>query len=141
MRGRGLQAASNNMRRNITIETLIALSLCLLLGCQEGNKYTYIEVVQKEVNPGDSVRKYMAGEIIYWPTDSAAYLNAYVKFCTSRRAHNRFDSSGHKLSFRPIDFILINENGVDISKSVNFNNKNSKEREIEKAIRELQLPQ
>ena len=110
------------------------------MGCEEGNKYTYIEVVQKEVTPGDSVKKYRAGEIIYRPSDSAAYLNAYVKFCTSRRVHDRIDSSGHKLSFRPIGFMLINKNGVDISKSVNFNTKNSKEREIEKTIQELQLP-
>jgi hypothetical protein len=127
------------MKRNIIIETLIAVSL-FFMGCEEGNKYTYIEVVQKEVTPGDSVKKYRAGEIIHWPSDSAAYLNAYVKFCTSRRAHNRIDSSGHKLSFRPIGFMLINKNGVDISKSVSFNNKNSKEREIEKTIQELQLP-
>lgn len=128
------------MRKNIAIDTLITLSLCFFGGCDDGNKYTYIEVVQKEVSSGDSVNKYKTGEIIHWPTDSAAYLNAYVKFCTSRRAHDRIDSSGRKLSFRPIGFMLINKNGVDISKSVNFRNKNSKEREIEKTIRELQLP-
>lgn len=128
------------MKRNITINTLAIISLCLLLGCKEGNKYTYIEVVHKELKPGDSVRKYMAGKIIFWPTDSAAYLNAFVKFCTSRRANDLVNSSVGKLSFRPVGFMLIDENGVDISKSVTFTNKDSMERQIEKEIREIPWP-
>ena len=62
----------------------------------------------------------MAGKVIHRATDSAAYLNAFVKFCTSRRAYDRVNSSAGKLSFQPVGFMLIRENGVDISKSVTF---------------------
>ncbi len=117
------------------------MSLCFLLGCEANNKYTYIQIVYKEVKPGDSVRKFIAGKIILETSDSVAYLNAFVKFCISLKAYeHRVNSSAGKLSFQPIGFMLINENGVDISKSITFTTKDYMERKIEKEIREMTFP-
>lgn len=119
---------------------IFPLLFFLVLGCEDGNKYTYIEVFNHKAASGDSVKKYKAGELIYRPTDSAAYLDAFVKYCISIRAYEQFDSLREPLLFRPIGFLLLNKNGVDITNSVSFSNKDSLERQIEHAMRDIPLP-
>jgi len=125
------------MKKISTFKCLTVVLLSLLLGCGDNKQYTYIEIMQKEVKSEDALRKYKAAEIISRPTDSSAYVVAFVKFCTSLSVHEKVYPAGDKLFFHPAGFMLMNENGIDISNSVTFKNKDSVERQIEREIKEL----
>ncbi len=125
------------MKKFSTFKCLTVVLLSLLLGCGDNKQYTYIEIMQKEVKSEDALRKYKAAQTISRPTDSAAYVDAFVKFCTSLSVHEKVYSAGDKLFFHPAGFMLMNENGIVISNSVTFKNKDSVERQIEREIKEL----
>ena len=71
-------------------------------------------------------------------SDSAAYVKAYQHFCISKTFYNREYKKSGAIAGKPLSFKLLNEESIDISKSINFLNKESIEMNIEKKVWELE---
>lgn len=118
---------------------LIIIALCSLSACEHNNTYTYIEVVELNNGGARPVKKFKRGKIFKAQTDSAAYVKAFVDFCSSREVCRRSAASA-KLPYWPVDFIIWNENSEDISQSITFHEKKSFEEKVQKDLRNLVLP-
>jgi hypothetical protein len=111
-----------------------------IFSCETGDRYIYIEVVYAAEKTGDSVIKYMKGRQIFHSSDSAAYLDAYVKYTIARLTNEAFRNSPKKIPYRTIGFMLVNRHGKDLSKNINFIGKTDKEKSIEQEIRDSVMP-
>lgn len=109
--------------RKITLY-FVAILLIGLVSCSK-SKYRYIELRNEvSVVTGQVEEKEQEEEIIKANSDSAAYCEAFEKFCITLVAEKETaDALGGSISFATIDFKLINEQGKDISKSVIFEGK------------------
>lgn len=99
--------------------------------CQK--KYRYVEEVQEYSVFGGSSVNDEDEKIIMAPTDSAAYLEAYRKFCISQKVYNDLLVSGISNPTKPLGFKLYNEDGEDIS-CIFFVTKADQEKEIGERI-------
>lgn len=98
------------------------------------NKYKYVETVNEESVLGGTDIKEKEPEIIKAPDDSSAYLEAFQKFCISVKVNKDMKASLGKTYSTPVDFKLYNDKDQDISNTVNFANKDKKEKEISERI-------
>lgn len=101
------------------------------------NKYEYIETVQKVQIFGGVEVEDKEAEVITASSDSAAYLEAYDKFCLSESVYDEMKQRNLSTNSIPIDFKLINGEGIDISKTTFFATKDQKEKEIKQYYRLL----
>jgi hypothetical protein len=93
----------------------------LLVSCQ--NKYLYTEIIER-----DSLIK--SKEIFSATNDTSAYLIAYEKFCVSLVAYDAVKSKMGFVYDPPVDFELYNKDGVELTKTISFKTKTSKEEDI-----------
>ncbi len=126
------------MIRKIVFDIFIVAVLGVLSACEQNKVYTYIEVIEVNAEKGNPLKKFKTGKILKAKTDSAAYVKAFVDFCISREVYRRSSASA-KFSYRPVDFIIQNENGEDISKSITFHDKINFEETVQKDLRKLVL--
>lgn len=106
----------------------ITLTSCL------DKQYKYIEV-QNEVGVfGTTSRVEKDAVIIKAESDSAAYLDAYERFCISKKVSKDMEESIGRTFTTPIEFKLFNDKGEDITYSVVFVTKGSDEKKIEESV-------
>lgn len=121
---------------------LIYIALCIIAfaSCTNNKDYKYVEVVNEPDLFGGSTVKENNPVVISAPSDSAAYLKAFEKYCISNQVYQQMvkEGMGTNLS-SPIRFKLYNPSGEEISMSVTFANKEEKEEEIVSRIMGLDL--
>lgn len=115
---------------------LLALSimtLTLTTSCSS-RKYQYIEVAKEQEILGDTNITEKDPELITAPNDSTAYIQAFRKFYVSIKVFKDMQETYGMSAYKPIDFKLINDKGIDISKTISFVNKELTEQEISNEI-------
>jgi hypothetical protein len=113
---------------------LLLFAIIFTGSCNSEKTYKYVELVKEENNSGMTETKEKNQKDIIAESDSSAYLEAYRTFCTSVKSYkDKLDFMGRANSV-PLKFRLLDEKGTDIAGSVNFDNKQAKEREIEYSI-------
>lgn len=127
--------------KTIRITISSVLILLLLVSCGSEKKYNYIEIVEeKELFGRDTKIEEKEVIVIRAESDSAAYVKAYEKFCSSGwSAKETAKKLGIEPSSRPLRFKLKNEDGLDIAQTVSFSNKESLEEEISGRIKAIVL--
>lgn len=112
------------------ITLLLFVFIVTLTSCIE-KQYKYIEV-QNEVGVlGTTSRTEKDAVIINAASDSAAYLEAYQKFCISKKVSKDMEESIGRTFTTPIEFKLLNDKGEDITYSVTFATKDKEEKKID----------
>lgn len=107
---------------------LLICALMLLTACNK--KYRYVEIVREQGVLGGSSVTEKDEKIISASSDSAAYIEAFSKFCISQKVYSDMRKKG-KADYLdvPIEFKLYNSEGVDISDIV-FATRKQKEDEL-----------
>ena len=115
----------------LLIASTIILSACNM---QIKRNYKYVERVREQSVLGGSSIKDKEEKIISASSDSAAYLEAYKKYCISQKVYNdmRKEGMGQYLDI-PIGFKLYNSDGEDIT-DIYFNSRLTEEEAIESSI-------
>ena len=107
---------------------LFICALMLLTACNK--KYRYVEIVQEQSDLGGSSETEKNEKTISASSDSAAYIEAFSKFCISQKVYSDMRKKGMADNLAiPIGFKLYNSEGVDISDIV-FASKKQKEDEL-----------
>lgn len=120
--------------RNFLFMLLLCFCIC---SCQK--KYRYIEIVnEKDIVSGEYSEKEKEPEVIEASDDSAAYCEAYKKYCMSGKVVRDMKKSGVDPGDVPLDFKLLNEQNIDISKSITFSNKSKIEKGISERVLSLE---
>lgn len=112
---------------------LIVILTCTLYSCVD-KQYKYVEIVNEVGVFGSTTRKEKEAEKISAPNDSAAYLEAYLKFCISKKVHKDMGEALSQTFTTPLEFKLFNDKGEDITYSVSFPTKQAEEKRIEDEI-------
>ena len=110
---------------------IIFIAVFAFSSCQK--KYTYVEEVRETSVFGGSSVKDRDEKIITASSDTAAYLEAYQKFCISKKVYQDMLVSGMKDPTVPLRFKLYDEQGNDIS-DIQFATRTVKEQEINDII-------
>lgn len=101
-------------------------------------RYTYVEVIRQQQMFGGTKVATKEEVKIRARSDTAAYLDAYQKYCISRevylRMKNRLGSS--ELLDVPIGFKLYNSKGVDIT-NIKFTSKLEQEQKMEEKVNRI----
>jgi hypothetical protein len=119
------------MTRHISTVLII---FSFLISCNNKKSYKYVEIVNEEGILGGTTTKEKETKEIKAATDSAAYLEAYRKFCISLKVNRDMKQSLGTVYSTPKDFKLYNEEGLDITNSIFFIDKDKREKEIEGEI-------
>jgi hypothetical protein len=104
-----------------------------LISCID-KQYKYVEIVNEVGVFGSTSRKENEAENKSAPNDSAAYLEAYLKFCISKKVHKDMGEALNQTFTTPLEFKLLNDKGEDITYSVSFPTKQNEEKRIEDQI-------
>ncbi len=109
---------------------IFSFSLLILVSCSS-KKYKYVEFEGGIDVLGEAVENGKDPIEIFASSDSAAYLEAFEKFCIASKVYSDMvkDGMGEHLAI-PIRFALYDENGKDIASFVSFATKKQKEKEI-----------
>ena len=115
----------------LLVTSTIIFSACNM---QVKKNYKYVESVREQSVLGGSSIKEKEKKTISASSDSAAYLEAYKKYCISLKVYNdmRKEGMGQYLDI-PIGFKLYNSDGEDIT-DIYFNSKLTEEEAIESSI-------
>lgn len=115
----------------LLIAATIVLSACNM---QVKKNYKYVERVREQSVLGGSSIKEKEEKTISASSDSAAYLEAYKKYCISLKVYNdmRKEGMGQYIDI-PIGFKLYNSDGEDIT-DIYFNSRLTEEEAIESSI-------
>jgi hypothetical protein len=101
----------------------------------EQKTYQYIEIIDdQDLWTGRIVRKDESPREILAASDSAAYLEAYKLFCIAVKVNNDLKELLGGTHSTPVGFRLLNEQRVDISRSVSFATQEQQERKIEEML-------
>lgn len=124
---------------------LLVLLLCLFWGsCQKKSrveKYSYVEIVsEKDILTGETSKKEKEPELLEAIDDSAAYCEAYEKYCIALKVAGDMKKSGVDLGTVPVGFKLLDEDNVDIANKKIFASKEKVEKEISKKVLSLGSP-
>lgn len=115
---------------------LSATVLLFLAACNK--RYTYVEIIREQQFFGGTRVTTKEEVKIRAHSDTAAYLDAYQKYCISRevylRMKNRLGSS--ELLDVPIGFKLYNSKGVDIT-NIKFTSKLEQEQKMEEKVNRI----
>lgn len=112
---------------------LLFFTIPLITSCSS-RKYQYIEIAEEQEILGGTNITEKDPEFITAPNDSTAYVQAYQKFYISIKVFKDMQETYGMSAYKPIDFKLINDKGIDISKSTSFVNKKLIEQEISNEI-------
>ena len=110
---------------------LLLIAVLAFTSCQK--KYTYVEKVRETSVFGGSSEKDKDEKVIVAASDTAAYLEAFQKFCISKKVYQDMLVKGMKDASVPLSFKLYNEQGIDIS-DIMFASRADKEKEISDMI-------
>lgn len=100
--------------------------------------YKYIEIVEeRDFISGELKTKEKDPEIIYAESDSAAYCEAYQRFCIALKVRNDMLKEGIGEVATPTEFKLFDEQDNNIALSVSFTNTDSILGNIYKKVMEL----
>ena len=111
----------------------ILLALCLislLYGCNKERVYKYIEVTEMQSPLGGVETDYRPGQEIKAETDSAAYMQAFQKFCIAARANAEIVAKTGNSVAKPTRFKLMDDTGTDLVPTLTFANKEEREQEV-----------
>lgn len=114
----------------------------LLNSCTNGSmvkEYKYVESCEetsfgrKEIVNKDTV-------IIEAASDSAAYLEAFRRFCISESVYHQMLKEGHNEAYssKPLDFSLYDSNGKDIT-NISFANKEALMLDIQNSVSDVSI--
>jgi len=119
------------MKKSISVFVIVML----LASCQLDKKYQYVEtIIAVGLLSSKTSIKEKDPENIVARNDSIAYMMAFTKFCRAQKVDNdMLEAMGSNNNTR-ISFKLMDNNGVDITNSVIFNNKDSLEKEVKDRI-------
>ena len=123
------------MKRWIVLFAVIAVILCVS-ACKK--RYTYVEVIREQQIFGGT-RVAVKEEVkIRARSDTAAYLDAYQKYCISREVYLRMENrlGPSELLDVPIGFKLYNSKGVDIT-NIKFASKLEQEQRMDERINRI----
>jgi hypothetical protein len=93
-----------------------------------------VEIVEETQILGGVETKDRDHKVIKAKSDSDAYLQAYNEYCIALKVNKDMNESIGELFSKTVGFKLINEDGIDISKSTFFANKEKRENEIKESI-------
>ena len=130
------------MRANDLLTRLLIFSTLFLLSCESmyNKEYKYI-VTSMETYLLTTSPKEQKPLLISAASDSAAYVTAYLNFCFAAKYYNReFKKSGAKAG-KPLSFRLLNQDSIDIARSVSFLNKTRIEKNIRRKVAEYETPE
>ncbi|MEL1244519.1 hypothetical protein AAEO56_09620 [Flavobacterium sp. DGU11] len=116
---------------------LFIVIVCMFFSCEQKSKYSYIEIIDDESLLGDISEKEKEPRIIEAISDSIAYLDAYQKFCVSKKVNQDMIDASQKVYSTPKSFKLLDATGKDIA-LVNFIDKEKLEKEVENRIFSLE---
>lgn len=108
--------------------------MAFLVSCNK--KYKYSELLFTPDINGDIVPNWSKEEIIKAENDTMAYMQAYLRFITSKKIRGNYAKDGGYRIGETEGFMLINPNGEDIS-DLNFSQKTDWEREVRQGIHDL----
>ena len=108
------------------------LVFILLLASCANKKYKYVEVVKAERPDREPKIEDEDAKTISAASDSAAYLEAFTRFCVSRKvSEDTRNGDNYGYITTPLRFKLYNDKGIDIVSSVHFADKDKLEKRIE----------
>jgi hypothetical protein len=107
--------------------------IAFLNSCNVDKKYKYIETVQ-DVGVLSSGTEQKDAEIINASSDSAAYMQAYQKFCIAKKVNKDILQTLGATSSTPLSFQLLDDKGNDITYKIFFTNKDSLEKATENEV-------
>lgn len=113
---------------------LLLLLFVSLSACKNNKKYTYIEIIEDENFLGSTDIIEKDTFLIKAENDSIAFLEAYKKFIISKKVENDYILSNKKFYDKILDFKLLDNKNIDISKTTAFKNINAEKLKIEKEI-------
>lgn len=130
------------MKMNILL--LFLFTTVLIESCEFKKSYKYVEIVYEEsILRGTGIHE-KEPEIIKAISDSAAYLDAYLLFCISKKVTKEMEASLGIINPTlisslptPIRFKLLDDNDNDISNLISFKNKEKLEKEIEEKVNSI----
>lgn len=120
------------MKKVIGFFTLVIM----FSACME-NSYDYVEIVAEQSMFGGIETKENEVKAIKANSDTSAYLKAFERFCISVKVTNDMKQAYGEVYTTPVDFKLLNSDGVDISKTIFFADKGKREAEIEASVNSL----
>lgn len=109
---------------------LISILVSIFSACTINKEYKYVEVVNDRGIFGNVSIEDEDENIIMAPSDSDAYLKAFEKFCISQKVYKDMQDAGMNPSKQPISFKLYDDQGLEISKTTFFANKDKLEKKI-----------
>ncbi len=117
---------------------LLLITVTILYTSCDNKSYKYVETVREKSVFGGSSIKVKDEIIISASSDSAAYIEAYKKFCIAQKVYNDMQEKGMAEYLDiPVGFKLLNSEGEDIS-DIYFITKAEKEEEISKSFLEME---
>ena len=108
--------------------------VALLSACNTNHTYRYIETDDQKSLLGGTDRIDKTPKEIKAPSDTVAYLEAYKYFCISMKVAQDMASTSVGSAGTPLSFKLYNDKGEEISNSISFAGKTTREKEIEMQI-------
>jgi len=125
----------SRLSNNMFIGIILFLPSCADMTMRE---YNYVETSTHTYYDSTSPKE-QRPFLIKAKSDSDAYLKAYLNFCIAQKYYNKeFQKSGTKAG-KPLSFRLLNEDSIDIAKSVSFMTKKELENRIEKKVALFEL--
>lgn len=108
------------------------LLVFLLISCNSNKTYTYVETIDETKILGRAISE--KADSVFAANDTLAYLEAFKKFCISRKVHADIRATlGEENTAMPLAFKVFDKNMVDIT-NISFVTKENAEKEIEQKI-------
>lgn len=110
-----------------------ALSAFLLLSCNQSadtQKYQYIEIQQEQTFLSQGEQVETEPVVVDAPNDTIAYMKAMELFVQSNKKNVDMIESGAEKFMTPLGFKLLDKDGKDITKTIEFNTKTQYENEL-----------
>lgn len=114
--------------KKLTLIMFLAISIA---SCKKTYKYTVTGIETSAISPTPKLVEQNSVDILA-DSDTAAYIDAYLKFCTAIKIDS-LSNSKISYSFKPKSFKLVSKNGIDIS-SITFATKEQRQKDIQKVI-------
>lgn len=119
------------MKKIVLLYFLIFVSI----SCESNKKYQYVETIQEIGTLATPIPTKEDPEIINAKSDSAAFIKAFRRFCSSQKFEQDFaEAYDNILKEIPLSFKLLDEEGNNIANTITFKNKDSIEKAIKKNI-------
>lgn len=130
----------NGIKRLVVVVIILISTIILCCCAVFQKKYEYIETVETTDLIGRRVVKDKEPEKIRARNDEEAYMEAFKKFCISKKVSNfMIEDYGVTVADVPLSFALYNDKGIDITRSIDFNTKSEQEEKMAHRIFSMEL--